>query len=478
MQLDRGQSRILTWTGSKQGGARLWNLRASAPSRSYEHETPIYNADFNHDASRILAWQGGKAFPKGAVKDTALLLESTQSSPIQAFEHGDIIIGARFSWTESRVATWSRDGEVKLWQLLKADPLQTFRHDYLAGVELNADESHVLTWGDNAVRLWRVEENVPERKFEFPDGVRGAQFCRGGTHILAWGSDVKLWKMGQAGQIQVVRETRRLDGARLNRDESRLLMWSNDPDRMESEIQVWNVIKPEPLQTFNHSYPISGASFDEDNMHVLTWSQNGREVLLWDLETASLLKKVMHDSPVTGALLSRNGLRLLTWDDRMARMWNITDGEPFWMVKLDGGAVGAQFNSNGSRVLTWSFSQTVKMWDTVQDEPLMTFKHDRPVTGARFSYDESRVLVWGGGDYRNGGAVSLWHIKDPMTQFTPSERILELEVRSATTLDRVRLTCSGSQRVADSFGTRWDRSDRGVFRRYSTGRPPSVRPRS
>jgi WD40 repeat protein len=72
----------------------------------------------------------------------------------------------------------------------------------------------------------------------------------------------------------------------------------------------------------------------------------------------------------------------------------------------------------------------VKLWDVTKAEPLQVWKHDRPVVGAVFTRDESRVLAWS-----DDGAVKLWDAALVDENLTPTERILELEVRSASRLD-------------------------------------------
>ena len=70
------------------------------------------------------------------------------------------------------------------------------------------------------------------------------------------------------------------------------------------------------------------------------------------------------------------------------------------------------------------------MWDATKPEPLQIFKHHGGVIGAQFSRDESRVLTWS-----HDKTARLWDAVDPLGMLTLDERILELEVRSGTTLD-------------------------------------------
>jgi WD40 repeat protein len=91
---------------------------------------------------------------------------------------------------------------------------------------------------------------------------------------------------------------------------------------------------------------------------------------------------------------------------------------------------GAQFSRAESRVLTSSDDTTARLWDVAKPEPLQIFKHDNHVNGAQFSHDESRVLTWS-----DDQAARLWDCSDALAMLTPAERLLELKVRSGTTLD-------------------------------------------
>ena len=81
-----------------------------------------------------------------------------------------------------------------------------------------------------------------------------------------------------------------------------------------------------------------------------------------------------------------------------------------------------------SRVLTWSYRDT-RLWDITKPEPLQTFKHNSDVFVVQFSRDESRVLAV------SDSATWTWDIADPLIVLTPTERMLELEVRSGSTLN-------------------------------------------
>ena len=128
---------------------------------------------------------------------TVRLWEVGKAEPLQTFSHDDFVTGAQFSRDEARVLTWSRDKTVRLWEVGKAEPLQTFSHDdFVIGAQFSRDEARVLTWSeDKTVRLWEVGKAEPLQTFSHDDFVIGAQFSRDEARVLTWSGDktARLW---------------------------------------------------------------------------------------------------------------------------------------------------------------------------------------------------------------------------------------------------------------------------------------------
>ena len=137
-----------------------------------------------------------------------------------------------------------------------------------------------------------------------------------------------------------------------------------------------------------------------------------------------------------GAVFNRDESRILTWSgDGTARLWAVGQNEAIQTFKHEKWVRGAVFNRDESRILTWSsdptgssLTGTTSLWAVGQSEPIQTFKDETSVNGAVFNRDESRILTWG------FGTVRVWDIaldeKIPL-----DERILDFQVRSATSLD-------------------------------------------
>ena len=113
----------------------------------------------------------------------------------------------------------------------------------------------------------------------------------------------------------------------------------------------------------------------------------------------------------------------------MVRLWAVGQSEPLQIFTHGGRVDGAMFNRDESRILTWS-----KRWDGAavggrSERVVQTFKHENAVTGAVFNRDESQILTWS-----EDGTARLWDVSVD-ENIPPDERILDFQVRSATTLD-------------------------------------------
>ena len=110
---------------------------------------------FTRDESRVLAWSGTSGSP-GEVK----LWDVSKAEPLQVWKHDGAVSGAVFTRDESRVLAWSgrigSPGEVKLWDVSKAEPLQVWKHDKdVVSAAFTLDETRVrVRSGDGAEKLW------------------------------------------------------------------------------------------------------------------------------------------------------------------------------------------------------------------------------------------------------------------------------------------------------------------------------------
>jgi TIR domain len=193
-----------------------------------------------------------------------------------------------------------------------------------------------------------------------------------------------------------------VNGALLNRDETRIVSWSDD-----KTVRIWDVATGRQIgPAMTHKGAIYGALLNRDETRIVSWSDDGA-VRLWDVATGQQIGRAMtHDSWLNGALLSRDETRIVSWSaDKTVRIWDVATGRQIGpSMRHDNAVYGARLNRRDTRILSWSGDETVRLWDVAtgrQIGPAMT--HDDGVNGALLNRDETHILSWSA-----DGTVRLW----------------------------------------------------------------------
>ena len=245
--------------------------------------------------------------------------------------------------------------------------------------------------------LW--PQNAVRALFEHEAPVLGAKLTRDESRLLTWSAgDARLWDARTGEAIgPALHHQGNVNGALFSRDESRILTWSYDKTARLWDARTGQMIGP-PLQ---HEQPVLGARFNRDESRILTWTGDllgSGEVRLWDVRTGQAIGPRLHHSrPVNGAQFSQDETRILTWStDESARLWDARTGQEIVpALKHDGPVMGAQFSRDESRILTWGIDRRARVWDARTGKAVLPpLQHQALVGGTRFSRDETRILTW------------------------------------------------------------------------------------
>jgi WD40 repeat protein len=134
---------------------------------------------------------------------------------------------------------------------------------------------------------------------------------------------------------------------------------------------------------------------------------------------------------VNGAVFAPGGSRFLSWDAKgnveLRNVNQIKELVDSWNAE---GIKGAAFMKDGSGFFSWGDAGILRLWDMTKAEPLVQWKPGGRLSGAVFNNNETRILVWG------DAGLTLWNyaLSDPGLE--SDKRILQLEVCSATQLDK------------------------------------------
>ena len=458
------ESHVLSW--SADGAVKLWDVTKAEAVNSWK-VPKVIGAVFAPVRSRVLSWSAD-----GAVK----LWDMTKIPPLQEWKHEGRVMGAVFAPDESRVLSWSADGAVKLWDVTKAELLQEWKHEgRVIGAVFTLGGSRVLSWDENrAVTLWDVTKIAPFKKWERERRVIGAVFTPDGSRVLSWGADgaVKWWDVNKPETIDSWNVPGVTDAV-FAPDGSRILSWSAD-----GTVKLWDVNKREAIDAWNVP-GVTGVVFALDGSHVLSWDGKGN-VELRNLNKPEAVNPWNVPS-LKGAVFAPDGSRVLSWGaDRVVTVWDVTQAKPeavnSWKAKMvingavfafdgsrflswDGkgnvelrnvnkieklvdswnaeGTKGAAFMKDGSGFLSWGDDGILRLWDMTKAEPLVQWKPGGRLSGAVFNNDETRILVWGDvGSTLGDAGLTLWNYALRGAGLESDKRILQLEVCSATQLDK------------------------------------------
>lgn len=464
-QFERAGSRVLAMC--RDGPARLLDTRKIGPANQSRHSGEIQGAKLTRDESRLLltTWQNWPS------RSELTLLDAKSLAYLREWKHDNSECRGIFTRDETRVITWAghamsgNSGMITFADVGRPEPIQVWTRKLgISDLVFNRAESRVLAWGEHfcdrgEVTLWSIDSREPLRIWPHLRGINGAVFSRDESRVLSWsGNDVsntpeqgppgeiKLWDVTKSDPLGIWKNDANVRHAMFTRDETQFLTWNED-----GAMKLWDVDKTDPIEVWNsvpwkvavgilkrtgakpslfwRYYCRHNAVLTKDEGLVLTWSEHG--LSLWNVEREEMRRSWKDDSGIVRAVFGGDENRIISWSsDGTIRLWSVCDSEALRVWQHVGRVNGVLFDRTNTRLLSWGEDGRVKLWDVTRGEPIHVWSHDRSVNGAQFVRDESRVMSWG-----DDGRLKIWNAALRNGAQPPSERILELEIRSAMKLD-------------------------------------------
>jgi WD40 repeat protein/serine/threonine protein kinase len=173
------------------------------------------------------------------------------------------------------------------------------------------------------------------------------------------------------------------------------------PDPSEAEMHrlrfatVWRQC-PRLLHLLRHDGIVTNGALSPDNHYVATAGED-RAARIWNLTTGEPVGlPLLHESGVTFVAFSPDGRQIVTASrDYTARLWNTATGHPLCKpLRHQGQVFFAAFSPDGRLVVTTSEDQTARIWEVPTVRLLCVLRPNHGgIIHAAFSRDSRRVVT-------------------------------------------------------------------------------------
>jgi WD40 repeat protein len=409
-------------TGSGDRTVRVWNAANGSLERKLGDPPDlirnwVWGLAFSADSTRLAAGSWDGIVRVWRVNDWGLAHQSKIDKD-SLFTHdfqsiGFPPVGATVPMSTTTFATGSDDGAVRLWRIMdqnrrneKGEPIERlevldFSSLYDSWVDSVAfsKEGNWLASGarDTYLRVWQVDNSKLEVRGDPKKGgnwYRSVAFSPTDKALLASGNwqALQLWRVGADGQPASA-------GGIFPPPDSwvRSIAFSQFlPDK--------NLPTPTPSATARCKIGVPGrgelmAYGGDDGKITLIQLQEGAWKFACDFKA--------HSAPVrTVAFSAERNLLASAGEDKMIRLWRISDGELLQELKGHNGSVNAlAFNPDGTLLASGSWDKTIRLWRMRDGLMIKELKgHYHSVDSLAFSPDGTRlssgsydgtIIVWG-----------------------------------------------------------------------------------
>jgi WD40 repeat protein len=293
---NQDETQILSW--SEDNMIHLWNVDGTSIATMEQNE-PVYEAIWSPDENHILSYSAATVY-----------IWNIAGELVGTYTHDGIIGGATWHPNSLQALSWSFDNTVRIWKMANGEPVSLVHDDWVVGANWNSQGTRILTWSaDSTVRVWdndgvelaRMDNTKPGHNEQLRNlglpltRVSDATWSYDARYILSRSNDDELctreeWKCVFSAWLwtaegQLIAEFPHEDyvaGAIWNKDETRVLTWSDD-----GTTKIWDnrgkLLTTIPYED-HRGLSVRYASWNENETQVLTWS-DGHTIRLWQVGT-------------------------------------------------------------------------------------------------------------------------------------------------------------------------------------------------
>jgi WD40 repeat protein/serine/threonine protein kinase len=364
----------------------------------------------------------GQTLATSAVDSTAKLWDAATFQQVAGMRHGNWVNSIEFSPDGSQIVTGAKDHTARIWDSLSGRPLsEPLPHDAnVLSVQFSPDAQRILSRCEGSrVWVWEVRRGQPFtislphptvlRKAVFsPDGSRAATTCwtlEAYSGTVQDSGQVHLWDARQGIPLLSPLGPGIFD-AQFSRDGRRLLALDYGGTATVWDTDTGKIIGP-PIRDTNDWREAQTARLSPDGQ-LLALGGFGHRVPVWRIATGSLVWEFPHNGKAAFAQFSPNGQWVVTTsEDKTARLWDLSTGQPMTEpLRHDGAVVWADVSADSRRVVTVSKDKTARIWEAPSGKLLHTLPHASEPhfwNSVQFSSDGRLVAI------AAGSTAQIWN---------------------------------------------------------------------
>jgi WD40 repeat protein/tRNA A-37 threonylcarbamoyl transferase component Bud32 len=398
----RAKLRMALEADDSLGARALWWRLARDPL--------LGRRDLGSTVNQIASSPDGRLLAAATSGRAVVLLDPATLAPRLLRGHRDQVLTVAFAPDGRRLASGSLDGELRLWDAERAEPLWAIRaHEqrihglaFQPGGELVATVS-----GDGTVRLWDAASGAARQSVTAHAGAATAvAFAPDGKRFATVGADgvARIFEAAGTAQGSVLRGQAGPSFAVAFHPRGGVVAAGG----ADGAVHLWEVERGTALRTLRgHGGEVRALAFDESGRGLASAGAD-RSVRLWDSDTGEPTGTLgEHEGAVLGVAFLSDGRLASGGVGNVVRLWSLgAAGDHEERAGHEASVYGTSFHPGGAMLASGGFDGVVRLWDVPSGREIAALRgHDEGIYDVAFD-PAGRWLASGGVD----GTVRLWRV--------------------------------------------------------------------
>lgn len=323
------------------------------------HENTVFRCAFNPDGTRLLSGDGGPEAFEWSLRGQAVVLRK-----FKVGGKDDAVYGTAWSPDSNRFALGGQQKQIWIFDAVSGECLRKLDRvtKDLYTLQFSPDGKHLIsTAGDNAVRLWRVEDGKEIWKADCGKDVKIAAYSPDGTLVAVGVEDGSVRVLDAADGRERLRIDTRGDGiwpVAFSPDGKQLLAGGS------CLVYRFDVASGERLfpsaDYKGPCTPLASVILDPHSGRLICSSQSDKAIFVYDPRAGHVVARWANEEGLSHLVLSGDGRRLFGRERGKLAAWDVASGQRLWARDTGGYPDEVAASHDGARlILLDSNEQTI-----------------------------------------------------------------------------------------------------------------------